>query len=268
MENEQIREIIKRKIKKIIIGIVLIFVLFFLNPLVKIDAGERGVLMNWGAVQDKILDEGIHLKIPIMQKIVKLDVKTQKMESIAISYSKDLQTATALIALNYHIDSKAANKLWQEIGRDYESRIIDPAIQEVLKQISSKYNAQELISKRQEVKEGLKISMTERLAPYHLLVDDISVKNFDFSDSYEKAIEEKQVAEQNAQKAENDLKRIQIEAQQKIEIAKAEAESIRIQADALKENQELVKLRAVEKWNGILPQYMLSNTIPFIDLNK
>ena len=252
-----------------IIGVVVLIVLIALNPFVKVGAGERGVVMNWGAVQEEVLSEGIHWRTPIVQKVVKINVQTQKVENEAIAYSKDLQTATALIALNYHVTPDAANKLWQEIGKDYESRIIAPAIQEVMKQTSAKYEAQELIAKRGEVKVELKAGMTERLLPYHLIVDDVSIVNFDFSSAYEKAIENKQVAEQDAQKADNDLKRIKIEAEQRIAQAQAEAEAIRIQAESISAQggDAYVALKNTEKWDGKLPVYMLGNSVPFINLN-
>lgn len=244
-----------------------VFILILvLNPFVKIDAGERGVVMTWGAVQDRVLEEGIHWRIPIAQKVVKIDVKTQKVESNAVAYSKDLQTADAKIALNYHIIPGSANKLWQEIGKDYDERVIAPAIQEVMKQVASQYTAQELITQRVAVKEELKSGMTERLQRYYLFVDDISIVNFDFSEAFESAIEAKQIAEQSAAKAENDLKRIEIEAKQKIETAKADAESIRIQGEALANNPTLVSLKAVEKWNGELPKYMLGDSVPFLNI--
>lgn len=259
------------KMKKAFVGFlafIAFFVLLSINPFVKVDAGERGVMLNWGAVQDNILNEGIHWRIPVMQHVVKINVQTQKYEIEAVAYSKDLQTATAVLALNYHADASAANKLYQEIGIDYEERIIAPSVQETMKQITAQYNAEELISKRTEVKDQLKANILERLRVSHLIVDDISIVNFDFSDAYEDAIEEKQVAEQNAKKAENDLKRIQVEAQQQIETAKAQAESIRIQAEALQQNQNLVNLKAVEKWDGKLPQYMMGDSVPFLSITK
>lgn len=254
------------KITSAVLAVAVIVTIIILNPIVIVGAGQRGVVLNAGAVQDKILGEGIHLRIPVYQDVIKINVQTQKYENEAVAYSKDLQTASALIALNYHIDPLVVNKLYQEIGIYYEERIIAPAIQEVMKQITAKYDAQELIAQRTSVKTELKNDMIERLKPYHIITDDISIVNFDFSDAYESAIEEKQIAEQNAKKAENDLKRIQVEAQQQIETAKAQAESIRIQAEALKENVGLVDLKAVEKWDGKLPTYMMGDSVPFVNI--
>lgn len=251
-----------------IIGIVFVVFLLMttLSPFVIIGPGERGVVLRFGAVEDRILMEGIHFRIPIVESVIKVDVKTQKVEVEAPSFSKDLQNVDTRIALNFHVDPHQANKLWQEIGRDYDSRIIAPSIQESVKAATAQFTAAELVAERPKVKDEIKRMLVERLRPRYITVDDFSIVNFDFSDSYEKAIEEKQVAQQQALKAENDLKRIQVEAEQRIAQAKAEAEAIKIQTEALQQNQNLIRLEAVKRWNGVLPQYMLGNTVPFLDV--
>ncbi len=245
-----------------------IIILFWLSPVVLIGPGERGVLTHFGAVQDKVLGEGIHFRIPLMEKILKIDVKSQKIEVDAPSFSRDLQNVDTKMALNYHPDPQQVQKLLQEIGIDYEYRVIAPAIQESVKAATAQFTAAELVSERPKVKDEIKQTLMNRLSPRYIIVDDFSIVNFDFSDVYEKAIEDKQVAQQQALKAENDLKRIQIEAEQRIAQAKAEAEAIRIQTEALRENQNLIKLEAVKKWDGRLPQYMMGETIPFINVDK
>lgn len=245
---------------------VLLIIIFFFSSVVIVGAGKRGVLLTFGKVES-VLEEGLHFKIPFMQKVEKMDVQTQKFEVRAISFSRDLQTTDAKIALNFHIAPNEVNKLYQEIGMDYESRILAPAIQESVKQATANFTAQELIEKRSTVKDQMKQHLSERLLKSHIIVDDVSIANFDFSDEYEKAIEQKQVAQQGALKAENDLNRIKVEAQQTVEKAKAESESIRIRAQALKENPEVTQLNAIEKWDGKLPQYMTGVT-PFINLSK
>lgn len=255
--------------KKFAIGLVVlgVFALIVLwQTFVIIGAGERGVVLNWGAVSDTVLDEGIHFMVPVAQKVEVLDVQTKKDEVEVLSYSKDIQSVSAVIALNYHIVPETVNKLWQEIGAAYESKIIDPAIQESVKAATAQFTAQELIEKRPEVKEDIKMRLKERLGEKYIMVDDFSIVNFDFSDSYELAVEEKQVAQQKSLKAKNDLDRIKIEAEQSIAQAQAQAESIRIQAEALKYNTDLIQLKAVEKWDGVLPNYMMGNSIPFLNL--
>lgn len=247
----------------IIIGIVII------NPFVIINAGERGVVLNWGAVSDTILNEGIHLRIPIQQKVVKLDVKNVKIETKVIAYSKDIQTVDSVVALNYYLNINSVNKLWQQIGENYQSRVIDPAIQESVKAATAKFTAQELIEERPKVKDEIKNQLSERLGGKHIIVDDFSIISFDFSDSYELAVEAKQVAQQSALKAENDLKRIKTEAEQRIAQAQAEAEAIRIQAQSISKQggAEYVRLKTIEKWDGKLPTQMIpGSAVPFLEL--
>lgn len=253
-------------IKFVVIGVAALFVILTLSPFVQINPGERGVVTRFGAIQEGVMGEGLHFRIPIVEKVIVVDVKTHKLEVDAPSYSKDLQNVATRIALNFHLDPAAVHRLWQEVGSDYEFRIIAPAIQESVKAATAQFTAAELIAERPKVKDEITQALVGRLGPRHIIIDDFSIINFDFADSYEEAVEQKQVAQQNALKAENDLKRIQIEAEQRIAQAKAEAEAIRIQTEALRENQNLIKLEAVKKWNGVLPQYMLGDSIPLIDL--
>ncbi len=252
-----------------------IFVIFsIINPFVLIGAGKRGIVMNFGAVQDSILGEGIHFRIPIVQKVAKMDIQTQKLEVKALAYSKDIQTVESQLALNYHLKADEVNKLWQEVGDDYESRLIDPSIQESVKAATARFTAQELIEQRARVKDEIKTELFNRLGKY-FVVDEFSIIDFSFSDEYEKAVEAKQVAQQSALKAENDLQRIKTEAEQRVAQAKAEAEAIKVQSEAANNDKYInlkaleVQKAAVEKWNGVLPSQMIPNaSLPFINLNK
>ncbi len=253
------------RIKTIIFGFLAIVGLWiFFSSFTIIGAGERGVVIRLGAVQDQILGEGFHLVPPIVEHVVKIDVQTQKVDVDAPSFSRDLQNVDTKIALNYHVEPAMVNKLWQEIGRDFADRIIAPAIQEAVKAATAKFTAAEMVSERTKVKDTIQQVLAARLENRFIHVDDLSIVNLDFSDSYEKSIEEKQVAQQNSLKAENDLRRIEIEAQQKVASAKAEAESIRIRAEALQQNQKLIDLEAIKKWDGKLPVYMLGGAVPMI----
>ena len=244
-----------------IIGILVL--ILFLGTFKIVGAGNRGVMLTLGAVSDRSLGEGLHFKLPIIQKIVVLDVKTVKYEATVLAYSKDIQTVDAILALNYHIDKDRANKVYQEIGKDYESRIINPAMQESLKAVSAKYTAQELIEKREVVKDEIKAQLAEILAVRNIMVDELSIVNFDFSADFEKAVEAKQVAQQSALKAENDLKRIKTEAEQRVASAEAEARAIQIQAQAITQQggKEYVNLKWVEKWTGQLPTYVMGTDV-------
>lgn len=254
--------------KLIGLGIVCLIVLF--GSFRIISAGERGVKLTLGKVHEEVLGEGLQFKFPLIQKIVKLDVKIQKEEIKATAASKDLQDVNAIIALNYHLESERVNKLWQNIGKDYKVRIIDPAIQESVKAATAKYTAEELITKRQAVKDEIKSILFVRLQKEFILVDDLSIVDFQFSGSFSRAIEDKVTAEQQALQAKNKLEQIKFEAEQRITSAKAEAEAIRIQAQAITQQggREYVNLKWVEKWNGTLPQTVLGDAVPLINLSK
>lgn len=262
-----------KKLGKMVGGImVLLIVALLFNPFVIIGAGERGVVLNFGAVQETVLDEGLHLRVPIMQKIVRMDVKVQKAQTGAESVSRDLQEAHSTIAVNYHVSPSKANWVYQNLGKDYKERIIDPTVQEVVKAITARYTAVELITQREKVRHEIKSLLKERLIAYNIIIDDFSIVNFSFSKQFTQAIEAKQAAEQLALKAQRDLERVKIEAEQKITQARAEAEALKLQKENV--TPELVKLRqieaalkAIEKWNGQLPR-VTASAVPFIDVKS
>lgn len=254
---------------------IIVFVLvalFLFNPFFIINAGERGIILTFGKPSNDTVAEGLHFKIPLVQTVVKMDVKVQKSQTDADSASKDLQDIHSTIALNYHIVPEKANVIYKTIGLGFKDKIIDPAVQEVVKAVTAKYTAVELITLREKVRNDIKAMLKDRLAQYNITVDDFSIINFRFSQQFTQAIEQKQTAEQLALKAQRDLERIKIEAEQKITQAKAEAESLRIQ----KENVSplLVELRkieatlkAIEKWDGVMPK-VTGGALPFIDTEK
>lgn len=260
----------KKIIKGIIWGVAIFVILITMfGSFSLVGAGQRGVLLTVGKVEDKILTEGFNFKLPFIQSVKKLDVKTQKEEVDASAASKDLQTVTAKIALNYHLKPESVNKLWQTVGKDYNERIIAPSIQEALKSATAKYTAEELITKRPNVKEDIKNILTERLQEENIIVDEFSIIDFNFSKSFNDAIEAKVTAEQNALAAKNKLEQIKYEAEQRIVTAKGEAEAIKIQAEAIQTQggAAYVQLKALEKWNGILPTYMMGGqSVPFINI--
>lgn len=264
--NSEIKIAISGALLLVAIVLILIF-----NPFVIINAGNRGVVLNWGAVSNDVMGEGIHWKIPIQQEVKEINVRTVKMEVPAAAYSKDIQTVDSKIALNYHLLPDKVNTIYQTLGTDFENTIIGPAVQESVKAVMAKYTAQDLVEKREVVRDEIKAILSERLTDKSIFVDSFSIMNFDFSDSYEQAVEGKQVSGQNALKAENDLKRVKFEADQRVAQAEAEARAIKIQAEAITQQggAEYVNLKAVEKWNGILPTQMIPNaTLPFVNLSK
>ncbi|MBU1036851.1 prohibitin family protein [Patescibacteria group bacterium] len=255
----------KKIVSYIVIGVIVLIILF--ASFGTVGAGERGVLLQFGAVQDRVFGEGLYIKIPFVQKVVKVDVKIQKDEVPASASSKDLQIVTSKIALNYHLMPESVNKVWQELGRNYNARIIAPAIQEAVKATTAKFTAEELIIKREEVKEQVKTNLTERLLERFITIDEFNIIAFDFSAAFNEAIEAKVTAEQLKLKAERDLQRIKIEADQKVAEAEGKAKAIQIEAQALRANPQVVELRWIEKWNGQTPTYW-GQASPFIGLNQ
>lgn len=252
----------------IIFGVVVVLIFVF-KPWVQVGAGQRGIVQNFGAVQDKVLSEGIHFKIPVVQTVILMDVKIQKVMTDAASSSSDLQDVDMSVALNYHVIPEQANVVYQTIGLQFKERIIDPAIQEVMKAVSARYTAEELITKRPAVSSEMKEALNARLLDSNIAVDAFSIINFSFSQTFTDAIEAKQTAEQNALKAKRDLDRIKVEAEQTIAAATAEAEALRLQKmnispDLIELRKIEANLKAIEKWNGILPEVTGAGAIPFI----
>jgi len=264
-----------RKVPSSVIGLAVaaIILLVFFTPWVQVGAGQRGIVLNFGAVQDTVLEEGLHLRIPVMQEVVLMDVKVQKVETDAAAASADLQDVSSRVALNYHIVPDKANMVYQKIGINFRERIIDPAILEVVKAVTAKYSAEELITKRPAVSEAMRVTLMERLIENNIAVDAFSIVIFSFSKVFTEAIEAKQTAEQLALKARRDLDRIKIEAEQKITAAKAEAESLRLQKanispDLLELRKIEANMKAIDKWDGVMPQVTGSGAMPLISLGE
>ena len=249
------------------VGLAIVVLILIFGTFGTVGAGERGVLLQFGAVKDKIFGEGLYIKIPFVQSVVKMDVKIQKDEVAASASSKDLQVVTSRIALNYHLDPDSVNRIWQEVGKSYNTRIIAPAIQEAVKATTAKFTAEELITKREEVKEAIKANLAERILERGIIVDEFNIIDFDFSRAFNEAIEQKVTAEQLKLKAERDLERIVIEKQQQITRAEGKAKAIQIEAQALRVNSAITELRWIEKWDGKTPQYW-GNASPFIGINR
>ncbi len=271
---DMIKDFIMKKgpIRPVMISAAILILMLFLRPWAQVGAGERGVVLNFGAVQKTVLDEGLHFRIPLVQEIIKMDVKVQKATTDAAAASSDLQDVNSTVAINYHIAPDKANTVYQTIGVQFKDRIIDPAVQETVKAITAKYTAEQLITMRPAVSDAMKSSLTDRLKEHNISVVAFSIVGFSFSKIFMEAIESKQTADQLAQKAQRDLERIKIEAEQKITSARAEAESLRLQRANI--SRELIDLRrveanlkAIEKWNGILPQVTGNGAIPFIGVD-
>ena len=260
--------------------IVLIIIGVVASSSVKIvDAGNRGILTHWNAVdlENPPLDEGIHFVIPFQDEVVQMEVRTLKYDTSTRSASKDLQTVQTTVTVNYHPDTERVHYLYKEIGLSYESRVIQPAIDETVKQVSANYNAEELITKRPLVKADIENAIRERLNQFYIDTEVISITDFEFSPLFAKAIESKVEAEQKAQKAENDLIRIEVEARQleaqavglaaaNIAEAQGEAEAISVINRALSSNPYYLEWLKTQAWDGRLPLVVGEGGTPFISI--
>src|SRR5918997_837189 len=230
---------IVRIVVPIIIGIIIISVIAVSSVRI-VDAGNRGILVQFGNVDtSNSLDEGIHFVVPFRDNVVQIEVRTQKIVESATSASKDLQDVSTQVALNYHVNPDRAQVLYQQLGPDYANRVIVPAIQESVKQVTARFNAEELIIKRETVKNQIEEQITARLGAYNILVDTISITEFQFSEQFRRAIEAKVEAQQRALQAQNDLRRIEIEAQQNEAQAVGEQQSNIARAEGIKQSNVL-----------------------------
>ena len=258
----------RQQIFNIGIGFVLLVLLF--GSLGTVGAGERGVKTRFSNVVGEVTP-GLYFKLPFIEHIEKMDVQTQKEQTIAAAASADLQNVSTEVAVNYNIEPTAVRDLFITIGTDYKIRIIDPAIQEVVKAVTASYTAEELITKRPAVTDAIKTQLTERLEANHIIVSAVSIVNFNFSEQFNQAIEAKVTAEQNALAAKNKLDQVKYEAAQTVTTAQAQAQAIQIQAQAIQQQggANYVQLQAVNKWDGHLPTQMIPGaTLPFINLTR
>jgi regulator of protease activity HflC (stomatin/prohibitin superfamily) len=258
--------------KDVYIAVQLTLVIIFLAIMSKffviVNAGERGVLMQFGKVQEQVLGEGLHVILPTVYSVKTLSVRVQKQESSAEASSKDLQNVFTDVALNWHIIPAEANAIFQQIGDEKQivDRIIAPAVEEVLKAVMAKYTAEEIITKRGEVKAAVDEFLTLRLLTYHIAVDDISLVHVHFSERFSDAVEAKQIAEQEAKRGEFLALKAVKEAEAKVNLAKGEAEVQRLLRDNL--TPELLERQAIEKWNGQLPLIVGDEGKNLLDLRK
>ena len=270
-------------IRFLVVGLVVVVALFFLSPFTVVPNGHRGVKLTFGKASEEPLDEGLHFRVPLTQRIYKMPVMIERSETESEAASRDLQRVTTQVVLNYHVDPKQVVRTYRQLGvfENIEPRIIDPSVQEAMKAVTALYTAEQLVTKRPDVAAAIKAALRERLQRHGLVIDEFSITNFKFSESFDAAIEAKTVAEQQKLKAERDLERIKVEAEQRIAQARAEAESSKLaaeaQAQALRMQREsitpeLIRLReveaqikAVEKWDGKMPQ-VSGGAMPFINV--
>lgn len=268
-----------KKAKGLTIAAVIIVILAIVisSGVKTISSGTVGVVSVFGAVRDEPLYKGLHTVAPFVTTVVRMNTKTQKVESTSAAASRDLQTISTTIVVNYHVTESVAPKLYATVGMDYENVIIVPAIQEAVKAVTAQYSAEELITKRQIVSESISEKLASKIGSYGLVIEIFNITNLDFSDAFNAAIEAKQTAQQDALKAEQDLSRIRIEAEQTVVNAQAVADATKAQAEAeayaieiiqeqLAQSAAYLEYQKIQKWDGQLPQVMGDSTNPIIDL--
>jgi len=249
-------EKVKKNNKKLIFGgiyfiIAVIVILLIFSSFTVIDAGHTGVVVRLGKVSDNVLNEGFHFKLPIITNIVKIDNRVLKTEVESNSASKDLQSISSKVSVNYRVNTNSSAKIYKNVGNNFNNVIVNPAIQECMKSVTAKYNAEELITKRAIVSSEMEKEISQKINPYGLNIEVFNIIDFDFSEEFSKAIEAKQTAQQQALKAEQDLARIKVEASQTVEKAKAESEAYQLKNQQL--TDKVIMMEFVEKWDGKLP---------------
>ena len=249
----------------IIILCLLVCFIILCNPFVMVGPGERGIKITLGQVEKESWGEGPHLIFPFIQKFRTMDVKTQRNTKTTAVYTKDIQQARITYVINYNIQPDCVNKLFQEVGLDYESKILSPVVEGTIKDIIGKWNAQDLIANRERATGDILVKLQTQLKDNYIAVTDFQMTEINYSEVFERAIESKVTAEQEALKAKNKTVQVQEEARQKVIAAEAEAKSMAIRAQALSQNKSLVQYEAVQKWDGKMPQYMMGNAVPFIN---
>lgn len=261
----------EKETKKVVIASVIFVILIFgvitlFNCFKTIPTGYVGIKTRFGKVQDTMIYEGINFKAPFIEKIIKIDCRTQKIETTSESSSKDLQTVNVSIAVNYNVNKDTANKLYQEVGTDYQNIIVQPAILESIKSTMAKYNAEEMITKRSEVSNAIREQLNEKISAKGIQITDFNITNIDFSDEYNKAIETKAVKQQEVETAKAELEKQRIQNEKEIAVAEKDAKVMELQNNQITDKtlqlKELeIKEKMINKWNGAYPTTMLNDSI-------
>lgn len=281
MEIVQIEQKNTKKIAKIaaIAAVVILIAVLVFSSIQIIPAGNTGVVMTFGKVSDRVMQEGLNFKIPFVQSVAVISNKIQIQEIEAAAVSKDLQSISSRIAVNYRVGFNSSANIFKNIGRDYETIVLLPAVQESMKSVSAKYTAEELITKRAQVGDEIQTTLEEKVSDYGIIIEKFNIVNFDFSSEFNDAIEAKQVAEQNLIKTKTEQEQAiviaEAEAKKKVIAAEAEANAIKTKAQAQADankllaqslNDTVVEYEKVQKWDGKLPYATGGN--PIIDMTS
>ena len=247
-------------------AVALLAILVLFSSFYTIRSTERGVLSTFGKMSDEVIQDGLHMKIPFIQTIKRVNVQQKKFDGKENSYTRDVQTSEVEYTINYDLVRENVTKLMKNVGDDYHNRIVVPFIRSAMKESFGNFAATEIVENRDAVRREIEQTLRQTLDGNYFTNIQFQLVDIDFDDDFEKAIKEKQVAEQNALKAKNITIQVEELAKQTKIKAEADAEAMRIKAAALESNPKLVNYEAVQKWDGKMPQYMLGNSVPFIDL--
>jgi regulator of protease activity HflC (stomatin/prohibitin superfamily) len=241
---------------------------YFMASCEVVDTGRRGVKIEYGKVTGEPLPEGLYFYNPLTTNIHEISVQEKKVEHVAGCFTRDTQKVDITFVLTYYPDPSKVHLLYQQFGESWDDKIILPATLSSIKDTIGKYVADDLIGKREEAKYTAQAEILSSLRERGIIATRLDFTNLDFEDAYEKAVEDKVVAVQRAQEAKNKTVEVQEKANQQVISAQAEAESMRIRSQALSQNRSLVEYEAVQRWDGKLPQYMMGNSTPFLNLSK
>lgn len=266
----------KIKIAAAVITVIIIIVVLA-ESITIVEAGHRGVVLYLGAVENRVLGEGVHFIIPFVERVDQMEVRTQKFQAEATAASKDLQEVQTVIALNYRIDPTEANSIYQVLGINYADRVISPTIQESVKASVAKFNAEELITRRETAKGVIADAIRSTLANQSIQSQNVFITDFQFSQAFATQIEQKVVAFQKFLTEQNNLRAIEVVANQtvaqaegqaraNIERATGEAAAITTITEELRQSPEYLQWQAITKWNGQMPYALGSSGVPFFEL--
>lgn len=257
----------KKPFKRAVIAVIVIILaaVIGLNCFTVVRPGHSGVVVTLGKVSPSVLEEGLHFKAPFISQVEQIDNRVMKTEVQSNAASKDLQTIDSTVSVNYRVNKSASADIYKNVGSDFADVIVNPAIQECVKSVAAKYTAEELITKRTLVSAEMEEAISEKINPYGMSIAVFNIINFDFTEEFNKAIEAKQTAQQEALKAEQDLARIKVEAEQTVEKAKAEAEAYKLKNEQLTDT--VIMMEFIDKWNGELPQ-VVSDTGTIFDVSS
>jgi len=260
-----------------VVIVVIIIIVITSQSIATVQAGYRGVVLYLGAVEDRVLGEGLHFRIPFVEQVVQMEVRTQKFQAAVSAASKDLQEVRSTIALNYRIDPQQVNMIYQQLGVNYQDRVISPTIQESVKASVAKFNAEELITQRETAKDAIAQTIRTTLSANNLVVQNVFITDFQFSSSFSDQIEQKVVAFQKFLTEQNNLRAIEVVANQTVAQAEGQAranaarasgesQAIQIITEQLRESPEYLQWQAITKWNGQMPYALGSSGVPFFQL--